>query len=353
MHSMPRARSIRGVAAAALGLALLGSVPARAQSDADLAAARTLFTQAVHDEDEHRYDTALDEFRRVAAVRDTANVQYRIASCLEKLGRLADALAAYEKAVRIGSSEKAAADVVRAASARAADLDRTVPRLTIVVPADAPAGTEVRVDDVPVDAATLHDAIPLDPGHHTIAAAAPGDLPFRTAVTLPEGGRVSITVTLSPAVSVPPVPTASGSASASAGPPPPPPPPPPPVDASQGARVWGWIALGGGAALAAGSVVSLVLRSSNLDTMNRDCTEDGSGALSCPTSKQSEVTHARDAARIEGPLGIGLAAGAAIAVGAGIWLLATAPSSHKEGLRLVPAGSSTMGMLVLTGPIDR
>ncbi|HEY6462958.1 MAG TPA: hypothetical protein VIY73_22465, partial [Polyangiaceae bacterium] len=146
---MRDARSIRrgAVLAAAISAVALQAARARAQSDDDLAAARRLFADAVADQEAKRFDTALEKFRRIDAVKDTANVRYRIASCLEALGKRAEALTNYQAAERLGAGEQGSADVVHAASARASDIDRVLPRLVVVLPADAPPGTQVRVDD--------------------------------------------------------------------------------------------------------------------------------------------------------------------------------------------------------------
>jgi hypothetical protein len=337
--------------ATALGLALsllvcqaARTAPAAAQSAADLDAARKLFTDAMSDEEAKRYDTALEKFRRVAAVKDTANVRFRIASCLDALGRQAEALSNYEAAVKLGEDEKLTPDVMRAFRAHAAELDRQVPRLSIVLPADAPAGTEVRVDDAPVDRSALAGGLPLDVGHHTIRATAPGDSPFETAVTLPVGGHVSIAVTLTP-VSAPP------------GPPPGPTlghgPSGPPADGGEKhppvtthpSHLGAWIAIGVGGALAVGSVVSFVLRQTNIGTINNDCSGNGN-SVQCPPSKASEVNAAHDAAQWQGPLAIGLGAGAVVGLGIGAWLLATSPS---QTVSVAPAFLRDGGLLVVQG----
>lgn len=332
-----------GLALSLLACQLARATPAAAQSADQLDAARRLFTDAVADEDAKRFDTALEKFRRVAAVKDTANVRYRIASCLESLGRRAEALSSYEAAAKLADQEKASPDVLRASREHAAELDRVVPRLSIVLPADAPAATEVRVDDATVDRAALADGLALDVGHHTIRATAPGDTPFETAVTLPEGGHVSISVTLIPAAAPPPAgpptgpapgqPASGRSGDAEQ----------PPVAPSHPSHVGAWIAIGVGGALAVGSVVSVVLQRSNIDTINSDCNNDPSH---CSTTKQSEVTDAKNAAQWQGPLAIGLAAGAVVGVGIGAWLLASSPS---QSVSVAPAFLRDGGLLVLQG----
>ncbi|MGH7297632.1 MAG: hypothetical protein ACRELB_22030, partial [Polyangiaceae bacterium] len=194
---MGDARSFRGgLVTAVLAAVVLGGVPAAAQTEDELAAARKLFAEAVADQDARLYETALDKFRKVAAVKDTANVRFRVASCLEGLGRRPEALASYEAAERLGAGDPGAADVVRAATERATQIDHALPRLTVLLPANAPAGTVVQVDATAVDPASQPAGMPLEPGQHTVSATAPGDLPFTTGVTLAEGARVTLTVTL-------------------------------------------------------------------------------------------------------------------------------------------------------------
>jgi hypothetical protein len=334
--------------AAAIPVVLaLGAGSVRAQTEEQLADARKLFAEAVADEDANRYDTALEKFRRVEAVKETPNVRYRIATCLEALGRRAEAMANYDAAVRLAETDKTGADVGREASARAAQLDRIVPHLTIVVPPTAPPDTRVRVDDQPVTTDALRNPIPVDTGKHIITAEASGRAPYRTGVILPEGAGVTITIALEP-------PSPPGGADAA-----------PPADAgspeqpaasptgSPSPLAIGLLGLGG--ALAIGSVVSFVLRSSNLDTMNKDCPSSATdGTLNCPRSTMNDVNGARNAALVEGPLGWGLAIGAAGAIGVGTWLLVTRrPAQEPRAVQLAPVVSHQGGMLVISGPLPQ
>src|SRR6476469_7624660 len=68
---------------------------AHAQSEQDLQRARELFQEAYKDEQEKRYDVALEKFRQVAQVKESAQVRYRIASVLESMNRLREARDAY------------------------------------------------------------------------------------------------------------------------------------------------------------------------------------------------------------------------------------------------------------------
>ena len=338
---------VRRRSALALSLLVVAAVarsaPGRPRATTQLAAARQLFSEAVADEDAKRFDTALEKFRRVAAVKDTANVRYRIASCLEALGRRAEAARELRGCREArGAGESGARRPSGRPRARRAIWRGSCRALSVVLPADAPATTEVRIDDAPVDRAALADGLLLDAGHHTIRATAPGDSPFETAVTLPEGGHVSITVTLTPVAPLagPPAgqtlgqapsgPSGDGEAK--------------PAVPTHPSHVGAWIAIGVGGALAVGSVVSFVLRQSNIGTIDNDCS--GSSTLQCPSSKQSEVTDARNAAQWQGPLALGLAAGAVVGVGIGAWLLATTPS---QSVSVGPAFLRDGGLLVVRG----
>jgi hypothetical protein len=71
--------------------------------------------------------------------------------------------------------------------------------------------------------------------------------------------------------------------------------------------------------------VSFVLRASNLDKLHNDCPTTGSygNVLQCPQSLFADVRTVQNAAAVEGPLGIGLAAGAAVSAGIAAWLFAS------------------------------
>ncbi|HEY6463851.1 MAG TPA: hypothetical protein VIY73_26960, partial [Polyangiaceae bacterium] len=96
-------------------------------------------------------------------------------------------------------------------------------------------------------------------------------------------------------------------------------------------------------------ITSFALRATNLATLNRDCQAAAGGGLSCPQSRTSEVDTARNAALVEGPLGIGLAAGAVVAGALGVWWLA---SSHGS-VRVTPAVTGTGGGVLVGGTLGR
>src|ERR1700722_1508040 len=157
------ARYLIGVA----GLAAFGAIstPARSQAppartEEELAAARKVFADALRDQEDQRFATALEGFRRVRGVRDTAPVEYRIGLCLEGLGRLAEAISAYDAALRLSESDASLADVAAASHARHEALSRRVAHLTLTLSNPAVRDAEIRVDGKPQPVGDLV----LDPG---------------------------------------------------------------------------------------------------------------------------------------------------------------------------------------------
>jgi hypothetical protein len=65
---------------------------ARAQAQSNngvdgLDAARKLFADALRDEENGDFVSALEKFGRVRSVRDTASIEYRVGTCYEGLGK--------------------------------------------------------------------------------------------------------------------------------------------------------------------------------------------------------------------------------------------------------------------------
>jgi hypothetical protein len=273
--------------------------PAYAQAEADsLAAGRALFAEALADEDAGRPRVAVDKFRRVKAVRDTASVEYRIGACEEALGHMPSAYDAYGAAIAMGQADPSVMDVVKAARERVDALSKHVARLTLIVPAGASADLSVQVDDTPLSRETLGQPVALDPGTHSVVATSAGGGTFQSRVALPEGGEATLPIVLSFA-SPPPHDVAPSSH----------------PDSSR--RILGWLLVGLGGALIAGSVVALVLRHDDIETLDSACP---GGA--CPsTANAGDLNATRNRALVEGPIAAGLGVGGVAAAAVGGWLV--------------------------------
>lgn len=206
---------------AALLAALIGTTlvtaPALAQpSEADLRAARELFTAAEHDEDAGRWSDAYDKLQHVAAVKLTAGVRYHLALCQEKMGKLATALDGFHEAQKEAQADDSK-DVLRLVGKQLEELEPRVPKLTVhVVP--AVDGAMVRLDGTPIAKALVGVAIPLDPGPHTVEASAPNRAPAKATITMGERDVTSIDLQLGEAQPAPAAPVPAPAAGAAAAP---------------------------------------------------------------------------------------------------------------------------------------
>jgi hypothetical protein len=313
---------------AALALATVAA-PAQAQTKSELAAARNLFQEAVTDEQAKRFDVALEKFRQVQAVRDTTHVRYRIAACLEALGKLGESSASYEAAIQLGEADAKSSDVVRSAKERIAELKKRMPALTITLSEKAPPDAEVEVDHEKIPSSALGAPLALDPGVHDVSGSATNVPPFHTSLTLAEGARVSLVVPLDrPAVAaVTPAPMLVERPT-----PADPDKHPMPSSTDGGRRTWGFVALGTGGALLVTSGVVLLLRHNDIATLDDACHNGGV----CPRSREAELTRVRSRAVTEGPVAGVLAAGGLVAAGIGVWLLASGPDAKATSARQRP-----------------
>lgn len=313
---MNDARGAFGVLALLCALGTYAS-PASAQSTGptteELKAARELFQEAFKDEQEKRYPEALDKFQRVAKVKESASVRYRIATVLVAMGRLREARDMY-RALAAAKSSLPPSDHETADSAaeRAAELDRRIPKLALRVQDNPPEDLRVTVDGAPVPASTTTRVIELDPGDHVVAASGRGAAPTEHTVTLPDGGgEVPHTVTLVPAEK--------------------------PVEAAHKNKTPAWIAIGGGGALLVAGGALLLAREGAIDDINTNCP-----LRQCPASKRSDVESDQSRAELFGQLGVGLGVVGLAAIGVGVyWLVKSPPSTSATAavpVKLIPTG---------------
>lgn len=323
-----------------LAAAAACSQSASAATDDDLDAARHLFKEAVVDENKGQFETALAKFRRVQNVKDTANVRYRIATCLEQLGQRANALAAYEGAAQLGEADKTSAEVVRASHDKVTQLNRIVARLTIVLSPRAPADADVRVDEARIAPAALAAPITVDPGPHTISATARDAAPFRTSITLPEGGHASVLVPLDPQAPAPggerPVDPKRDADAAPEGVhgARPPPPRPPQTPSGRVDRTAGIVTTSVGGIFLAAAGVTFALRHGDISKLDTACPGG-----QCPPSQdaqRSQLSSTRTRALTETTVATVLGIAGAASAGVGIYLMVSAepsssPSSSGSG----------------------
>jgi len=264
----------------------------------DLEAARKAFTAAFAEETAGHYSEALEKFLEVQRVRDTASVRYRIASCLEALGKLERAREAYLAIEKVARPEDA--EVVTSSKAKAKELEGRLGELSLRIDG---AGSEGRaaVDGTDLPLTGGGATVFLMPGEHRVTFEPRGEPPMVTPITL-EGGRRTVLVL--------------NRRGAPATTPAKPPEPVVPSGKTTGPSPVGIVGVVLGAALVAGAVVSFALRESAISSIEADCPN---GA--CPRSKEGDVTSARSRAQALLPVGAVMGVAGGLALGGGVYLL--------------------------------
>ena len=330
--------------AVALGLALClatASVApvARAQGKPaptadELKAARELFQDAYRDEKERRYAPALEKFERVAAVKESASVRYRVATVLGSLGRLRESRDAFRALAASKASLPASEqEISDSAAERAQALDRRIPRLVLQLQEGAAPEARVTIDGATVPVTTAPRPFELDPGEHVVQGSAPTALPSESKVTLQEGGEVSVTVVLPPKAPravkvVPPPPRVED---------------PPPASGPRPDRTTAYVALGAGGVLLVTGVVFLAVREGDVSDLKKACSP------TCPGNNRSELESKHDQAQLFGPLGVGFATVGLVAAGFGGYLLLRPQPKHTAARFRIAAAPVRGGALVGVG----
>ncbi len=305
---------------AAMTIATNAAAQQKAPPSEELKAARELFQDAYKDEQEKRYAQALEKFQRVAAVKESASVRYRIASVIEALGRLREARDAF-RALAASKASLAANEheVADSAAERAHALDKKIPKLVIRLQDNAPADVRVTIDGAPAPITNAPRSIELDPGEHVVLASSPTSSPSETKVQLTEGGEVPVTVTLTPIKVTQPLP----------------PPPPGPTRNNTLA----YVALGAGGVLLVTGVALLLVREGDISDIETACTNGN-----CPLGKRKDLESKRDEAELFGPLGVTLGIVGLAAAGTGAYLL------FRPGPKSQDAAASSFVRTVRVGP---
>ena len=229
----PRSFAAIGVLVAALA----ASSAVRAGTPEDRAAAREHLTQAQELKKQGQLAEALTHFEESQRLDPKLTTALDLADCAELAGKLVEAQG-YWAAARDQAKHDEKPQSRARAEQRLAAVEKRVAHLSLQLAADAPAGTQVLRDDVPLEQASLANPQALNPGDHVVVVKATGHDDAKYPVKLVEGDNQTL-------------PIAAGPATAVAAPPPPPPikvvapPPPQPQDSSgsgSGQRTVGLIA---------------------------------------------------------------------------------------------------------------
>jgi hypothetical protein len=176
-------------------VALLASVPRQAcAQSSNQVAAEALFREARKQLDAGNYREACEKLDASRRLDPAVGTLLNLARCREKTGQTATAWAAYHEAIR---AAKAAGqtDRERTARERADALEPTLPRMTVIVSAEARADkVQIRRDGVALPPELWGVTVPVDPGEHTVEATAAGKKQWATKTNVEERATASITV---------------------------------------------------------------------------------------------------------------------------------------------------------------
>jgi hypothetical protein len=183
------------VGALAVALVMGSAGSARADQAQSAAAAEALINEGHRLLDQKKYADACPKLAASQKLDPGAGTLLNLGDCYEKNGQTASAWATYLEAVTLARST-GRADWAEKAKARAAALEPSLSRLTIVVPpASDVAGLSIERDGVPVDRGAWGSPIPVDPGAHPVVATAPKKQQWSTTAAVgPNGARVEVTI---------------------------------------------------------------------------------------------------------------------------------------------------------------
>jgi hypothetical protein len=285
-------------------------------------AARELALSGAEAFDKQDYATALDRLRRAESLYKVPSITVMVARCLAKVGRVVEAVDKYEETLRMPLDASAPEAFQRAVADAAAEVEAVrarVPRLELRMPVDAPRDTQVLLDDKPVPPALLGVPFPVDPGLHRLKAHGPGRQPYAYEVTLADGARQAVEISLLPLESARPPRDAAL------------------VDTAQPSARPSTLTValfaGGGVALAVGMV-------SGIAALGHQSKLDDACSPGCPPNMAKDL----DAYRFDRTLSyVGFGVGVA-AVGAGAYFLLHEGSSGRQvGAQLFPGGAALKG----------
>lgn len=333
---------------------VLGPGLAFAQSEEEIAGARSAATEGVKAFREQRYNEALDLFRRAESVVHAPTHLLYMARAHRNLGQLVAARELYNKVVRekLGSgASQAFLDAQKQAGMEIREVEPLLAKLTVRVKLPGGGQPVVKMDEKEVASALVGVPMPVDPGTHRVEVAAEGYLPKATDIELEEGASESISVSLEPDPDYVPsaqpaqtdpeaVQATEPTGPADAG-----------VEAGGGLTIPAYAALGVGA-LGLGAGVLFTVQSaskrSDADDKFRACQANGAGGeckVEDPLSDDIKRLD-KDAGDLETSAIVGYAiGGVGIAAGVALLLLdASGPSSASEPSLSPYVGYHTVGV---------
>jgi hypothetical protein len=282
-------------------VAQLHTSAARAEdaSAAETAAARALAVDGLKLAQANNCAEAVPKLERAEKLYHSAVVASRLGECYVSVGRLVEGTEVLRKVLREPQAADAPPGLGKALERAQRVLDAAKPRIAgLTVKVAAVADMRVKIDGNLLQSALVDSEVPTDPGEHSIEVSAPGFLRAGSRVTLAEGEKKSVTLTLArdPNAVVAPAPAADTGTTAPTSAPPASEAEPARASVAQPAvsskrepnRTGAYVSLGiGAAALATGGVLGALTMQQHKDLQGR-CPNDV-----CTPTEQDDLDSAK------------------------------------------------------------
>jgi hypothetical protein len=267
-------------------------------SAAETGAARSLAVDGLKLAQANNCADAVPKLERAEKLYHSAVVASRLGECDINIGRLVEGTEILRKVLREPQPAEPTPALVKALERAQRVLDAAKPRIAgLTVKVVAVQDMSVKIDGVAVPSALVDTEIPTDPGDHAVDVSAPGFLKSGTRISVAEGERKTVSLTLSrdPNAVIAPAPTAAAAAGKDASAPPQSSANNPSLAASASApephapnRTAAYLSLGVGAAgVVAGSVLGLMTIQQHKDLQNQ-CPNNV-----CAPGKQDDLSSAK------------------------------------------------------------
>lgn len=172
-----------------------------AQTDLERAAAREAAEAGRAQFEAGRYAEAIDSFSRAQQLVAAPPHLLFLARAQAKLGKLVEAHENYIKITRETlppKSPKAFVDAQSAAERELEALEARIPSVTIAVQGAPATAVSVLMDGATLSAAMIGMPLPVDPGQHVFEARGPSAQSAPVTITVSEGGKETVMLTLRP-----------------------------------------------------------------------------------------------------------------------------------------------------------
>ncbi len=164
------------------------AAPASAQHR-DAATAEALFRQGRQAMEAKNYMDACQKFAESQKLDAAAGTLMNLATCEEKLGKLASAWQHWKEAI---DALPAKDDRISFARSRVDELEKKLPRLQVTLLSGGDRGAKVDRDDIELGPGGQGVPLPVDPGPHTISVRMAGHFPKSVTVSLAIGEQSQV-----------------------------------------------------------------------------------------------------------------------------------------------------------------